>query len=191
MQIIIAGSAAGRGEQHQYLISYVVNRHIAIDAGCIGCITPLADQKALKHVFLSHTHIDHTASLPCFLDNVFEPNSEGVRLYASQATAAGLARDFFNDSTWPDLVRLSREESPFFTLELLVSEQSVAVEDLRVLPVELNHVVPTLGFVISDERSSVAIVSDTAPSDRIWQVLNEVPNLRAVFLEASFPNSMS
>ena len=33
-------------------------------------------------------------------------------------------------------------------------------------------------------------MSDTSPTDRIWELINQTPNLKAVFLEASFPNEM-
>ncbi len=54
----------------------------------------------------------------------------------------------------------------------------------------VNHVVPTQGLVIEDGTSSIVIVSDTGPTDAIWAYANRVPNLKAVFLEAAFPNSM-
>ena len=55
----------------------------------------------------------------------------------------------------------------------------------------VNHVVPTFGFVIEDAAAAVAIPSDTGPTDQIWQVANRAPQLKAVFLEATFPNRMA
>src|SRR5207245_10727782 len=57
-------------------------------------------------------------------------------------------------------------------------------------PVALNHVVPTLGFIIEDKDAAVVVVSDTGPTDEIWKHANATPKLKAVFLEATFPNSM-
>jgi ribonuclease BN (tRNA processing enzyme) len=37
----------------------------------------------------------------------------------------------------------------------------------------------------------VAFISDTLPTDRIWELARDCPNLKAVFLEVSFPNAMT
>lgn len=191
MKIRIVGSSVGGGDPQQFLLSYVVDGAISIDAGCIGLMSPLADQSRIRHVFLSHSHIDHISSLPCFLDNVYAPGPECVTLYGHAATLESLRTDFFNDRIWPDLVRLSAEETPFLKLVPLSSEQSVSVEGVTVTPVELDHVVPTFGYLISSGPSTVAIISDTAPSQRVWEVANAAPQLKAVFLEVSFPDSMA
>ncbi len=183
-------SANGPGDRHQYLLSYVCNQSVAIDAGCIGLITPLEEQLRIKHVFLTHSHLDHTASLPQFLDNVYFPGPECPNIYAHPATLESLRSDFFNERVWPDLERLSRDESPFLRLFPLLESQATAVDGLTITPIELRHVVPTFAYTISDGSSTVAIVSDTSPSERIWEVLNALPKLDALFLEVSFPNSM-
>ncbi len=190
MQIKVISSANGPGEKHQFLLSYVCNQSVAIDAGCIGTITPLEEQLRIKHIFLTHSHLDHTASLPQFLDNVYFPGPDCPNIYANPATLESLRSDFFNERVWPDLERLSRDESPFLRLFPLAESQATTVDGLTVTPVELVHVVPTFAYVVSDGTSIVAIVSDTSPSERIWQVLNALPRLDALFLEVSFPNSM-
>ena len=65
------------------------------------------------------------------------------------------------------------------------------MEGLRITPVEVNHVVPTFSFVIEGKQTAVAVVTDTAPTKAVWKRLEKTPNLKAVFLEASFPNSMA
>jgi ribonuclease BN (tRNA processing enzyme) len=190
LKIKVIGSANGPGERHQYLLSYVCNQTVAIDAGCIGMITPLAEQSRIKHVFLTHSHLDHTASLPQFLDNVYSPGPDCPNVYAHPATLESLRSDFFNERVWPDLERLSRDESPFLRLVPVLDSQATSVDGLTVTAVELLHVVPTFAYTISDGTSTVAIVSDTSPSERIWEVLNGLPKLDALFLEVSFPNSM-
>lgn len=190
MKVRLVGSCIGTGTPHQFAMSYVVNDTIAIDAGCIGLLTPLEAQSQIRHVFLSHPHMDHIASLPSFLDNVFRPGDDGVAVYANQFTLDCLRRDVFNDRLWPDLVRLSAEESPFFRLVTIESGQETQIGSIRVTSVALDHAVPTLGFVVEDNDSAVAFISDTAPTDEIFRVANSKPHLKAVFLEASFPNSL-
>jgi ribonuclease BN (tRNA processing enzyme) len=52
--------------------------------------------------------------------------------------------------------------------------------------------VPAFGFLVEELATGAAalFVSDTGPTDRIWEVANQTPGLKGIFLEASFPNSM-
>lgn len=190
MKIEILGSSSTRDDR-QFLISYLCNETVAIDAGCLGLLAPLDRQFAVRHVFLSHSHIDHTGSLPVFLDNVFTPGPECVPIYGIPETLDSVRGDLFNDRVWPDFVRLSQPTNRFLELVNLELEKPVEADGLRITPVPLKHVVPTVGFIIADKKSTVAIVSDTLPSDRIWELLRPIKNLKAVFLEVSFPNEMT
>ncbi len=188
MRIEIVRSSNGDARL-QFQITYLVNDVVAIDAGCLG-IAPLETQHRVEHVFLTHAHMDHVASLPIFIDNVYRPGPQSVTVYGNAETIASLQQDMFNDRLWPDVLRLSRDESPFVRFQTLTMESAVEVGDLSLKPVALNHVVPTCGFLISERRgATVAIVSDTGPTDRIWQ-LGAAAGLDAVLLDSSFPNNM-
>ena len=189
MKVELVQSTVGVPVTRQFCIAAVVNDSIAIDAGTIGLLWPIQRQLRIRHVFLSHSHMDHVATLPLFLDNVYDPGPDCPTVYACPKTEDCLRRDVFNDRLWPDFIRLSAEESPFLKLHTLQPEVPVELPDLTVTPVSLNHIVPTMGFILNDSTTTVAIVFDTSPTERIWELLADVPNLRAVFLEASFPNS--
>ena len=131
------------------------------------------------------------ASLPIFLENVYGTQPDCVTVYGTEAVLTALREDLFNDRIWPDFVRLSTAESPFLKLQRLEPGQTVECDGLRVTPVLVNHVVPTVGFVIEDPSATVVISSDTGPTEELWEHANAAPNLRAVFLEASFPDAMA
>jgi ribonuclease BN (tRNA processing enzyme) len=173
------------------LISYVFNDTLAVDAGCIGLYGSWRQQAKIKHVFLSHTHMDHIASLPMFLENVFQSGGEPVTVYGSQTVLDDLQRDLFNDRLWPDFVALSKGDAKFLRLQVIADGQTISAAGLRITPCPVNHVVPTLGFFIEDDRSAVLVVSDTGPTHTIWERARRTPNLKAVFLEASFPNALA
>ncbi len=189
MHIKVIGSTVDQNHNRHFAASYVIDEIVAIDAGSIGFISCLTSQRKIKHVFLSHTHLDHIASLPMFLDNVYEHGPACPSVYGSQFVRDALMRDLFNERIWPDFVRLSREATPFLKLVDLRDQVPVAVEHLHITPVQLNHVIPTFGFILEDDRSAVAIVSDTTTTEAIWELARAQPQLQAVFLEASFPNA--
>lgn len=190
MKVTLVESSVGAGRHQQILASYIVNERFCIDAGSLGFIAPLNMQRAVEHVFLSHSHLDHIASLPIYIDNVYTPGPQCPTVYGTRPTLDAVRSHFFNDVVWPDMIRLSGEETPFLKIREIAAEQPVEVDGLRVTGIELNHVLPTLGFVVEDQDAAVAFVSDTSPTDRIWEVLNATPNLKALFMECSFPNHM-
>jgi cAMP phosphodiesterase len=112
-------------------------------------------------------------------------------VYGSDAVREALLRDVFNDRVWPDLIRLSHDESPFLRFKALLEQEPVVIEGITMTPVLLNHVLPTFGYIVEDEKSAVAIISDTSPTDAVWRVAAAKPHLKAVFLEAAFPNRMA
>ena len=190
MQVQILGSAVGVGSSHQYMMSYLINGTVAIDAGCIGLLTPVERQEEIQHVFISHTHIDHIGSLPTLVDNTYKPTPDCVCVWGGAEVLECLRKDIFNDRVWPDMITMSETMPPFLELRELTAGQPVEVCGLRITPLKLDHVTPTMGFVVEDENTAVGFVSDTGPTQAVWDHLNQVENLHAVFLEASFPNSM-
>jgi ribonuclease BN (tRNA processing enzyme) len=174
----------------QFLSSCLVNDVVALDAGCIGLYRTPPEQAAVRHVLLSHTHLDHLASLPLLLEHALDQHGEPITIHASQAVLESCQRDLFNDRLWPDFVALSHGGRAFLKLSPFEPGQTIEVEGLRITAVALDHVVPTVGYLFADGRSSVAQVSDTGPTEAIWRVCNAADDLKAVFLEAAFPNAL-
>jgi cAMP phosphodiesterase len=166
----------------------LLDETVAIDAGCLGLYRDLAAQARVKHVFLSHSHMDHLASLPLFLNNTVTGQDDAVTVLGSPCVLDCLRGDLFNDRLWPDFLRLSAEGRPYLRLQPLQAGVPVAVAGLRVTPVEVHHAVPTFGFVVEDGSAAVVFSSDTGPTEALWELANQVPNLKAVFLEVAAPN---
>jgi ribonuclease BN (tRNA processing enzyme) len=56
--------------------------------------------------------------------------------------------------------------------------------------VQVNHPGPTLGFLITGPKRGVVYTGDTGPTQRIWEFVNERPNINDILLETSFPNRL-
>jgi ribonuclease BN (tRNA processing enzyme) len=72
----------------------------------------------------------------------------------------------------------------------IAPEQHIRVDSFSIFPAMVDHVVPTIGYVITDGPSSVVFGADSGPTDRIWQLAAEAPMPRSVFIEVAFPESM-
>src|SRR4051794_23217305 len=190
MKVRILGSSNDSANTVQYVSSYLINGTLAIDAGCLGFHGKPVDQANVGHVLLTHCHADHIASLPFFIENVWNPGPDCPAVYASSETLTALRSFVFNDVVWPDFEALSRDLPPFIRMEVLLPEVCANIDGLTVLPVCVNHTVPTFAYVVQDNSSAVIFAADSGPTERLWQVAREIKYLRAVFLEASFPNRM-
>jgi ribonuclease BN (tRNA processing enzyme) len=183
--------ATVHGPARQFFTSYLLNDTVALDAGSLGLYRGPAEQGRVRHVLLSHSHLDHLALLPIFLDTVYQGGPDCVTVYGSDPVLDSLRRDIFNDRVWPDFIRLSEVRPPFLKLRTLEAGRTVEIDGLRVTPVPVDHAVPTLGFLVEDDTSAVAFSSDTGPTAEIWERANALANLKAVFLEATFPEALA
>jgi len=57
------GNVPGHG-----MTSFLVNDTVSLDAGWISDRSTLEQQEQVKDVFISHSHLDHTCSLPFMID---------------------------------------------------------------------------------------------------------------------------
>jgi ribonuclease BN (tRNA processing enzyme) len=190
MKITLIPSSIGTGPDYQYLSSCLINDSVALDAGCLGFWGSPQEQARVRHVVLSHTHMDHLASLPIFVENAFEGKAECVTVHGSSSVLECCQKHLFNEEIWPDFIALSRGDRPFLRLSPIEAGQTIELDGLRVTSVALDHVVPTVGFLIDDGASTAAFISDTGPTDEIWQRVNATPNLKAVFVETTFPDEL-
>jgi cAMP phosphodiesterase len=189
MDIYVLASSV-EGAAHQFAASCIVDDVLVIDAGAIG-FADIRRQKNIRSILISHGHLDHVGTLPLFIDNVYQPGPVCPTVYASQHVIDLLKAHFFNELVWPDVIRLSREESPFIRFVVIEDGQTIEIDGLSVTPVALDHVIPTFGFIVDDGTSAVAFISDTSPTEAIWEKVRQNPRVRAVFLECAFPNSMN
>lgn len=190
MKIRLLGSSVPDPSRRQYVSSYLINGVVGIDVGCTGFYGSPQEQETIRHIFLTHSHTDHTASLPVLIENAWTPTDECPTIYGSHETLEAVQKHIFNDVMWPDFVALSRKAPPFLRMSALQPETPVEAAGLRLTPVPVHHVVPTFAYVVEDGRSAVIFGADSGPTNRIWEIAHRTPNLRAVFLEACFPNSL-
>lgn len=190
MKVNILGSSVGGQVSQQFAISYIVNDVIAIDAGCLGFAWPLQVQRDVGHVFLSHSHSDHIASLPLFIENVYLPGPECPAIFGNPHVLECLRDDVFNNRVWPNFIALGKIETPFLDLRPIDDGDQITIGDLTITAVAVDHIVPTLGYIVEDAQSAVVFGCDSGPTDRIWELAAKNEKLKAVYLEASFPNAM-
>jgi ribonuclease BN (tRNA processing enzyme) len=177
--------------QQQLLTSYLVNDTLAVDAGALAVGLSHAEQLRLRSIIITHTHLDHVASLPLLITNLADELREPIKLFATRADFAALQRHIFNPRLWVELKVLQNGRAELLSFQPLAAGRSLMIEGLRVTPLAVRHNVNTLGLLIEDDTSAVFFTSDTGPTDEVWRTVNECPKLRAVFIDLSFPAALT
>ncbi len=181
----------GQATPDQRLTCYLVDDSVAVDAGSIAIALSDAQRQSVRDIIVTHPHMDHIASLPIFIDDLFATLKEPVRVYGTQLVIDSLERDVFNWNVYPRFSELTNEYGPVMKYVPITLNKEFQVAHLRVTAIPVNHIVPTVGLIVSDGRTTVAFSSDTAETEEFWQLLNRTPHVDALFVEASFPNAMA
>jgi ribonuclease BN (tRNA processing enzyme) len=190
MQIEVLGCFGGESPECR-LTSLLLDERVALDAGCLSRALAVERQLSVRSVVLSHSHLDHIGCLPFFLDNLMARVEHTVDVYGSADTIFAVRRNLFNAATWADFSMLPNHLVPVMRFHEIKDEVPFEIEGLRFTPISVNHVVPTFGFLIEDERGAVLWSSDTGPTERLWQVGSRATErLRAALVEVSFESEL-
>lgn len=174
----------------QFSLSALIDDTVAIDTGGLPYLPSISAQQRIAHVCLTHSHIDHVGGLPLFLDNVYHPDTPSPTIHASQPTWNCLEQDLFNDRVWPDLDRIAGNEFTFYHRQVVAANRPFSAGELQVTPIPLAHVVPTLGYVVRGSTGAALFAWDTAPFADLAKIIAAIPDLRVLFMDASFPNRL-
>jgi cAMP phosphodiesterase len=181
----------GHATSEQRLTCFLIDECVAVDAGSIALALTSEQREKVRDIIVTHPHMDHIASLPIFIDDLFETLKSPVRIHATAEVIDLLERDIFNWNVYPRFSELKNEYGPVMQYVPIPAGKEFRVAHLTVTAVTVNHIVPTVGLVVSDGKSIVAFSSDTAETDEFWNVLNRAPRIDALLIEASFPDSMA
>ena len=178
--------------------SFLLGERVAVDAGALTHALSLAEQAAVDHVLVSHAHLDHVATLPFLLDNVFSVRETPVVVHGPAAVLEALQRHLFNDVLWPDFARLDNGRTRLLAYAPLEAGETASLGALRVTPAAMDHGVPCVGHLVVEDGRLLALCGDTASVDGLLAALEALPSeadgppeLVGVVLETSFPEGQA
>jgi cAMP phosphodiesterase len=182
--------ADGRANTAQRLTCFLIDDRVTIDAGSIGIAANDDQRRTVRDVIITHPHMDHIASLPIFVDDLFSEVEQPIKIYGTAEVIELIKADIFNDIVYPRFDQLSNQYGPVMQYVPFETGSEFKVAHLTVTAIPVNHIVPTVGLIVTDGKTNVAFSSDTAETEELWRAVNQVTKLDALFIEASFPNSM-
>jgi len=190
MILRVLGCSGGEAEGDR-LTGFLVNGVVALDAGSLTLALTIPEQVAIRHIFLSHSHLDHICTLPFYTKNIFGHVDTPVEIHALPETLDALRRHLFNDELWPDFSVIPSPDAPIIRYSEIEPGHAYEVEGLRITPIPVNHLVPTVGYLVEDEHSGFIFTSDTAETDAVYRAANRAKHLNLFITEASFPNEQA
>jgi len=177
MRLQILGCSGGIASR-LWTTALLLDDDVLIDAGTGVNDLSLDEMAKLRHVVLTHSHLDHVACLPLLLDSVFDRLPEPVTVHGLPETLRALRQHIFNDPARP--VLRYAELSPGETLVL---------GKRTLTPILVNHSVPAVAYRIDGEHGSVVFSGDTTTNDGLWNTLNSQPPFDMLIVEAAFSDA--
>jgi cAMP phosphodiesterase len=170
---------------------FVINRTVMLDAGTIAAALRHEEVRRIRHVLISHLHFDHIKGLPTMADTLVDDEVEPVSLISTESVLDGLTAHIFNDRIYPDFLKIPDPKRPVFRMVPVAADQDATIGDLRITPIPVNHLVPTVGYLVREPGAAILYSGDTYTTDEIWARAAKEPTLKAAFIETSFPDEMA
>lgn len=193
LKIRLLPSTAGRDSQFQCLTSFLINGCLSVDGGSIGFALDPSEMAPVRHIVVTHTHSDHTASLPIFIAEAYVSLDGPVTIYGTEEVVSALREHVFNDKMWPNFekIPLMNQSGPTIEFQTIEANKTIEIDHLSVTPIDVNHIVPTVGLIVQDSSAAVVFTSDTYVTDEIWERARQIEQLKAVFVDVSFPDELA
>ena len=166
------------------LTSLLIDSTVAIDVGSLTSSLSLETQKKVRAILITHRHFDHIRDLATFGMNVY--SSGPVNVYALDSVLDIISTHLLNDIVYPDFRKKPLPEKPALKFYPLEPNKELIIEGYTVLPLPVNHNVPTVGYqVTSPDGKSLFYTGDTGrnPSS-LWETVS--PGL--LVTEVTLPN---
>jgi cAMP phosphodiesterase len=181
----------GRASARQHLLTIVVDDTVAIDAGCLAFSCSDLQREQVRDIVLTHTHLDHIAGLPLFIDDLFATIEQPITIHATRDMIDTLERHVFNWSIYPRFSELQNSHGHVVGYREVEQGSRFDVRHLSFQSVTVNHKVAACGYIVSDGVTAFAVTGDTAETDEFWTACKGMANLKGVLVECAFPDELS
>ena len=188
MKLRVLGCSGGIGGRHLRTTSFLVDHDILIDAGTGVADLSIAELAAIDHVFLTHAHLDHIASLPLMIDTVADRRHQPLTVYGTADVLASLQRHIFNWAIWPDFTEIPDRKNQLMRYQTLAVQQTVSLDGRCITALPADHTVPAAGYCLDSGAGSLVFSGDSGPCADFWAAVNDMPNLRHLIIECAFSN---
>lgn len=188
MSIRVLGCSGGlSGENQQGSTCIQISETTLIDAGTGLSSLSLEEMYKIRHIFLTHAHMDHIAALPTFLSNLFEQPNLPVNVYGLPETLERLKDNIFNGEIWPDFTH----NNCLVKLIPIAAGQVIEHENMVIDTFTVDHTIPTLAYSIKKPSYHFVFCSDCTENPQLVADLKRLTPIDILMLECSFPDRLA
>lgn len=188
MKVRVLGCSGGIC-QNVATTSFLIDDDILIDAGTgVGDLT-IEEMRCIKTIFITHSHLDHVASIPFLADTLFDSLiGNPLMVYAQPKTISALQKHIFNWTIWPDFTALPHSSNAVLKLRTMEPGSVMKIDERIVEMISVNHAIPGVGYRVEENGKSFAFSGDTTSNENFWAALNSYDSLDLLFIESAFAN---
>ncbi len=186
MKVRVLGCSGGIN-QNVATTSFLLDDDILIDAGTgVGDLS-LDEMRAIKHIFVTHSHLDHIASIALLADTLFDDLiGQPLVVHALPETVKALQEHIFNWTIWPDFTALPDKANAVLKLEVMAAGSVCNLAGREIEMISVNHTVPGVGYCVESEGKVFAFSGDTTSNENFWASLNKRDSVDLLFVESAF-----
>lgn len=186
MKLKVLGCSGGIGGRHARPTAFLADDDILIDCGTGVAGLELDELARVDHVFVTHSHLDHVASIPLLVDSVRELRSVPITVYATAETIAILRAHIFNWLIWPDFTAIPNPRQPYMRFRPIAVGERIALGRRAVTALPALHTVPAVAYCLDSGAGKLVYSGDTAYSPELIAAINALADLRHLIIETAF-----
>ncbi len=186
IEILGCSGAAAKGFN---TTSILINGEVLIDAGSAASVLEPKRLSSIRHIFLTHSHIDHIKELPFILDVVCFDKGKSLDIWGSSVTLSAIKKHLFNGILWPKLKQLEFDGSVCRIHTL--PKETFSLNGLCAKGIRAEHISGSKSLVISEGDKHVIFSGDTSYTPGLFNLAASLSaKLKLFFVETSFPDKM-
>jgi 3',5'-cyclic-nucleotide phosphodiesterase len=186
MKLKVLGCSGGIGGRNAHTTAFLADDDILIDCGTGVGELELDALARIDHIFVTHSHLDHIASIPLILDSVGEMRQQPVTVHATAETIAILQTHVFNWLVWPDFTLIPDSRRPYLQFRPLAVGDPVKLGSRTITPLPARHTVPAVAYCLDSGHGKLVYSGDTAYSPELLAAINGLTDLRHLIIETAF-----
>ncbi len=186
MKVRVLGCSGGIN-QNVATTSFLLDDDILIDAGTGVSDLSLEEMRRIKHIFITHSHLDHITSIPLLADTLFDDLiGKPLIVHALPETIKALQEHIFNWTIWPDFTELPHKTNAVLKFEAMQAGTVTELSGRQIEMISVNHTVPGVGYCIKADGKVFAFSGDTTSNENFWASLNKYDSLDLLCVESAF-----
>ncbi len=192
MKIRVLGASGGKANKY-FLPAFLVEEELLVDAGTIAEVLKVEELLSIKHILLSHAHLDHLVGIPFLADYILTLRLKGdmpIVIHGIEHTIKTLKKSVFNNALWPDFSKLPSETEPLLTYNIILPNTHYKISKFEIMAIPTNHTIPSVGYIISNGKSSFVYTGDTSSTKNFWKIVFDNAKPNAIIIECTFPNDL-